>query len=389
MKKLVCFLLILSLIPSFNTSVFADNATNSVAEETKVETQPFEVNAEAAYLVEANTGTVLFSQNENHVASPASVTKIMTLLLVMEAISDGRISTDDTVVISANASSMGGSQVFLSEGERMSVEELIKCAVIASANDAAVALAELVGGSEKIFVGMMNDKARELGMINTNFENATGLDDTTQNHLTCAKDIAAMSRELIKYDLITQYASLWQDTIRGGEFTLTNTNRLVRYYDGCNGLKTGSTDKAGFCISAAAKRDGMQLIAVIMGAKTRDERNAAAKELLDYGFSSYGIYNDSPEFIEKMTVYKGTDSSVDIYSRGFFALIGKQDMKRVEKSYEIPKNITAPIAKNEAVGSIIYTLDGKEIGRCDIYANETVEKIGLFDIFIGIIKKIF
>ncbi len=389
MKKLICILLIISFCFAFGTGTYANNATKNEAELTDGDVMPFEVNAKSAYLVEANTGSILFAQNEKEAASPASVTKIMTLLLVMEAISDGRISPNDKVVISEYASSMGGSQVFLSEGEEMLVEELIKCAVIASANDAAVALAELVGGSEKIFVSMMNDRARELGMKNTNFENVTGLDDTTKNHVTSAEDIAIMSCELIKYDLITKYSSLWQDTIRNGEFTLTNTNRLVRYYDGCNGLKTGSTDKAGFCISAAAKRGEMQLIAVIMGAETRDKRNAAAKELLDYGFSNFGIYNDSAEFIEKMPIYKGQKSCVDVYSKGFSALISKPLIKSVEKSYDIPESISAPLEKGDTIGSIIYTIDGKEIGRCELYVNESIEKIGLMDIFVGIIKKIF
>ncbi len=389
MKKLASIFLIVALCFGLGICSFANNGIKSEAETITVDTEPFTVNAKAAYLIEANTGEVLFKQNEKEAASPASVTKIMTLLLVMEAIADGRIAPSDKVIISDYAASMGGSQVFLSEGEEMTVEELIKCAVIASANDAAVALAELVGGSEKIFVSMMNDRARELGMKNTNFENVTGLDDTTKNHVTSAEDIGIMSRELIKYDLITKYSSLWQDTIRNGEFTLTNTNRLVRYYDGCNGLKTGSTDKAGFCISAAAKRGEMQLIAVIMGAETRDIRNAAARELLDYGFSNFGIYRDNAEFLEKMPIYKGEKSTVDVFSKGFSALIAKPLIKNVEKSYQIPQNLTAPLKKGDVIGSIIYTVDGKELGRCDVYINEDVEKIGLFDIFVGIIKKIF
>ena len=358
MKKLICCLLTACLLFTVNMNVFA---INNSAEPTE-STAEFEINAKSAILMEANTGKILFSQNENTRLSPASVTKVMTLLLVMEAIAEERISKSDTVSISAHAASMGGSQVFLEEGEQMSVEELLKCAIIASANDAAVALAEHVYGSENIFVNMMNKRAAELGMENTDFENATGLDDSTKIHLTSALDIAIMSRELIKYDLIRKYSSLWQDTIRDGEFTLTNTNRLVRYYDGCNGLKTGSTDKAGYCISATAERNGMQLIAVIMGAETRDIRNAVAKSLLDYGFSNYSVFQNEDRELENIDVLYGVKETTALRTSAFSAVIPKNQLKQVEIFYEIPKYITAPLKEFDKVGRVTYKIGNEIIG---------------------------
>ena len=240
MRKIVALFLAVLLCAAFVTPIFAENGINNTAETASLVKPSFEVEAKSAVLMDGTSGEILFEQNADAAYSPASVTKIMTLLLVMEALDEGRISLDDKVRISAYASSMGGSQVFLRENEEMSVEELIKCAVIASANDASVALAELVSGSEAAFVLMMNKRAAELGMKNTNFENVTGLDDDTVDHRTSARDIAIMSRELISHEKILEYSSIWQDSIRDGEFTLTNTNRLVRFYEGCNGLKTGS-----------------------------------------------------------------------------------------------------------------------------------------------------
>ena len=346
------------------------------------------MDVKSAYLIEASTGKVLYAENEYESFAPASVTKIMTLLLVCEAIENGKISPDDIVTVSAKAASMGGSQVFLEEGERFKVEELIKCTVIASGNDAAVALAEHAAGSEGAFVKLMNARAAELGLKATSFENTTGLDDTTTNHYSCAADIAKMSKELIKYDIILKYSSLWQDSIRNGEFILTNTNRLVRYYDGCNGLKTGSTDKAGFCVSASAKRGNMQLIAVVMGAPTSAARNEAARSLLDYGFANFSLYQTDERFIEEADIIKGTEDRVKLYTTPFSCVIDKSKISNVEMVYDIPEKLVAPIKKGEVVGSIIYRLDGQQIGTSDIYTDSDVEKIELFDIWARIIKRI-
>jgi D-alanyl-D-alanine carboxypeptidase (penicillin-binding protein 5/6) len=254
MKRFFSLILITALVFStFHSGCFANFNTKTAADrESEASSYAIGDDIAGAYLVEASTGKVLFAKNEYQSMIPASVTKIMTLLLVCEAIDSRIIALDDTVTVSQNAASKGGSQIFLKEGERMSVLDLLKSTIIASANDAAVALAELVAGSESAFVRRMNKRAAELGLKNTVFENATGLDDTATNHYSCPADIAKMSIELIKHSIILEYSSLWQDSIRNGEFTLTNTNRLVRYYDGCNGLKTGSTDKAGYCVSASA-----------------------------------------------------------------------------------------------------------------------------------------
>lgn len=388
MKKLISLIVLAAIFFSFSTVSFAESSTKSMAETEITDNQNFSVNAKSALLMEAESGKIIFAQNENSKASPASVTKIMTLLLVSEAIRDEKIKLSDLVSVSEYASSMGGSQVFLEAGERMSVEELLKCTIIASANDAAVALSEYVAGTEGAFVSLMNEKARALGMTNTHFENVTGLDDTTENHLTCALDIAIMSQELIKHDIIKKYASVWQDTIRNGEFTLTNTNRLVRFYDGCNGLKTGSTDKAGYCISATAERGGMQLIAVIMGAETRDIRNAAAKSLLDFGFSNYALYEQNEGVLEKIPVSFGLKDEAELCTKGVKILVSKGDLKKVNIKYDIPDKITAPFKKGDVVGKMYFYIGNEKIGESDVYVNETVKSISFFEVFIRLIKNI-
>lgn len=387
MKRVLSFLLLFIFALNAPLIIFAsaDNLGEKNYEITKAD---FTVDAKSAILMEANTGEILFAQNETTEAAPASVTKIMTLILVMEAIDAGKLSLADMICVSSNAASKGGSQVYLKEGETMSVEDLIKCTVIASANDAAVALAETVAGSEGGAVKMMNQKARDLGMENTNFENTTGLDDTATNHYSSALDIALMSRELIKYDLITKYSSLWQDTIRNGEFTLANTNRLVRYYDGCNGLKTGSTDKAGYCISATAKRDGMQLIAVVMGAKTRDIRNEVARNILDYGFANYELYTKAENEIQNVPVYRGEVDHILLYNEAFCKVINKGDSKKVNEIYEIPDKIYAPIFNGQRVGKIRYEIDGKNLSSAMLFVKSDVKSLDIRSIFSRIIKTV-
>ena len=391
MKKIISSILVIVFIASFGIVSFGEKEGKTEADLVLVDNgADFELDFDltAAYLCEASTGKVLYSKDEFKAASIASVTKVMTLLLVCEALDAGRFSLSDQVRVSANAASMGGSQVFLEEGERITVEDLIKSAVIASGNDASVALAELCAGSEAAFVKAMNRRAAELGLKNSQFENTTGLDDTTTNHYSCAADIATISRELIKHSIILEYSSIWQDSIRNGEFTLTNTNRLVRYYDGCNGLKTGSTDKAGYCVSATAKRGNMQLIAVILGARTRDERNAAARELLDYGFANFSLYEKSEEYIEDIKITKGSIDNAPLYSSSFRTVIDKAKQGSVELEYDIPETIIAPIKAGDSVGKVIYKIDGEQIGSSKIYIKEDVEKIAFTDLFIRIIKRI-
>ena len=385
MKRLFLMLTLFALIFSFGFQVFASEGGEIAEKKSEIVMSGDKFNARSVVLMEAKTGEVLLSNNEKSSYSPASVTKIMTLLLVAESISEGRISPNETVTISSYASSMGGSQVFLREGEEFLLEELIKCTVIASANDAAVALAEKVAGSEDEFVEKMNKRAIELGLEGTNFENVTGLDDDTVNHVTSALDIAIMSRELIKHDVIMKYASLWQDSIRDGEFILTNTNRLVRYYNGCTGLKTGSTDKAGSCISVTAERNGMTLIAVVMGAESSNERNEIAKEMLDFGFASFALFDYIGEDLGDVPLIFGKKDSVSIYSEDFSCIVGKGDLPLIDSVTDIREDISAPIASGTLVGKIEYFLSGEKIGESKIYASEDIRKISFTELYFRIL----
>lgn len=333
-----------------------------------------------AILMEATTGAVLYTQNAEEAMPPASVTKIMTLLLLMEAVDSGVIHLDDTVTVSANAASMGGSQVFLKEGEQMVLEDLLKSVVIASANDAAVALAEYLYGSVQSFVGKMNERARQLGMTATNFENVTGLDDTAEHHVTSARDIALMSRALIAHPTVLSYSSIWMDTIRNGEFGLTNTNRLVRFYPGCTGLKTGSTSRAGFCISVTAERNGLSLICVIMNAESRDVRNAAAVSLLDWGFSNFELYQASGGEGEKVAVKGGVAQVCPLQYEAFSVVLQKASIAGVEQRVMIPETVTAPVCAGDVIGSVGYYLDGTLIGQVPLRATADVRRIGFFDV---------
>lgn len=387
MKKAASVILAFLLIISMQLPIFAICASKSMAEITNTTNSTLNPDCNAVYLFEVNTGACLYAKNQDTRQSIASVTKIMTLLLFAEALDRGAFSLDDVVRVSAYAASMGGSQVFLKEGEEITVEDLLKSAIIASANDASVAIAELVSGSEKIFVENMNKRAAELGLENTRFENVTGLDDTTVEHYSTAHDVALMSCELIKHDIILKYSGIWQDSIRGGEFTLTNTNRLIRYYDGATGLKTGSTDKAGFCISATAQRDNMSLIAVVLGAETRDKRNEIARELLDFGFASYAVYQADEKIVENIPVYSAKCDSVPLYSGKFSCLVDKSKLSSVELKYDIPEYVLAPVTAGEVVGCIEYYLDGELIGKSDLFIKEDICKLSVFDIFVMIISR--
>ena len=335
-----------------------------------------ESDAKSLILIEAETGRVLYEKDADISLPPASVTKVMTMLLVMEALDSGRTSLDEAVTVSEHAANMGGSQVFLEPGEQMSVHELLKCVVVSSANDAAVALAEHICGSEEGFVAEMNKRASELGMSHTTFENTNGLDDTTKNHVTSARDIAIMSAELIcKHPKILEYSSIWMDSIRNGEFGLTNTNRLIRFYNGANGLKTGSTAKAGFCISASAKRDGMQLICVVMGASTRDSRNEIAKKLFDFGFANYAYRSFPAETLEGVRVVGGKMDSVALSFGDFGSVVAKGDAEKYAVERLIPDCVTAPLKEGDAVGVIRYSLNGELVAEIPVTVCEDVERI--------------
>ncbi len=340
-----------------------------------------ESDAKSLILMEAETGRVLYEKDADLTLPPASVTKVMSMLLIMEAIDSGVLKYDDMVSVSENAASMGGSQVFLEPGEQMSVHELLKCVVVSSANDACVALAEHISGSEESFVAKMNERAKQLGMNHTTFENTNGLDDTTVNHMTSARDIAIMSAELItKHPKILEYSSIWMDSIRNGEFGLTNTNRLIRFYNGANGLKTGSTSRAKFCISASAKRDGMQLICVVMAAESRDSRNDIAKKLFDFGFANYAYEALPATELEELTVIGGKSISVPLSYDGYSYVTDKANAGKTTVRTELPESVKAPVSAGDTVGKMIYELNGEVIAEHPITAAEAVERMEFFDV---------
>lgn len=383
MKRYISIMISMALILLSCVQVYSADESREEIKDIK----PFDVEAESAVLMEAKTGRVLYAKSAGKSLPPASVTKVMTLLLVMEEIDSGKMKLSDMISVSEYAASMGGSQVFLEAGEEMSLEDMLKSVVISSANDAAVALAEAVAGSEEAFVAKMNEKAAELSMKSTHFENVTGLDDDTKDHKMSAYDIAVASRELIcSHPSVLKYSSIWMDTIRGGEFGLSNTNRLIRFYKGATGLKTGSTSKAGFCISATAERDGMHLIAVIMGSETRDTRNEAAKKLLDHGFANYCIYEKAECSGEGVRVIKGDKKNVKTMIDGVSLLIDKKSVESIEIKTEYMEKINAPVKKSDVVGTVEYILDGKVVGEGSVRAAEDVGILGFGDILIRLIN---
>ena len=330
------------------------------------------VSCPSALLMEKQTGTVLFAQDEHTPREPASVTKIMTLLLVMEAIDSGALSYDDVVTGSAHAAGMGGSQIWLKENEQMTVRDLLKAVCIVSGNDAAVALAEHLAGSEDAFVERMNARAQELGMNDTHFVNCTGL--PAERHLTSAYDIALMSRELILHHPdIRQFTTVWMDSLRGGESMLVNTNKLIRWYDGATGLKTGYTASAGYCISATAEREGMELIAVVMKGETADKRNADAKALLNYGFSAYALVSAAPEEpLPALPVTMGeTDSvSLTLPPDALTAVVEKAQAAALERRIDLPESLPAPVRQGQQVGTLTLCSGDTELVTVPILAAE-------------------
>ena len=326
----------------------------------------------AALLMEKTTGQILFAQNEHEKLEPASVTKIMTLLLTMDAIDSGALAYDDVVTVSANAAGMGGSQVFLAEGEQITVEELLKCVCVSSGNDAAVALAEKVAGVTELFVEQMNNRARGLGMDDTHFVNPTGL--TAEGHVTSAHDIALMSRELLtKHPDIRSFTTIWTDSIRNGTFDLANTNKLIRRYDGATGLKTGYTASAGYCISATAEREGMELIAVVMKGETADKRNADAKALLNYGFSAYALVSAAPEEpLPALPVTMGETDSVSLMlpPDALTAVVEKAQAAALERRIDLPESLPAPVRQGQQVGTLTLCSGDTELVTVPILAAE-------------------
>ena len=349
-----------------------------------------ELPAKSYILIEASTGQVLAEQHADQQMPPASITKIMTMLLVMERIDAGEISLDDMVTTSEHANSMGGTQIWLEVGEQMSVNDLLKATAINSANDAAVALAEYMAGTEEAFVQLMNQKAAELGMTGTTFCNATGLD--AEGHLSTARDIAIMGRELLKYPLITEYTSVYMDSLRNGETELVNTNKLVRFYEGCNGLKTGTTDGAGSCLCASATRDGMTLIAVSMGSATSKERFAICRALLDYGFANYALYQPdiSADSLPPIAVEQGQKSTVPVTtdSYGGSVLVSKSSAGKIEQDVVLEETLTAPVTAGQEVGMITYRIGDQTVAEQKIVATEDVPEVDFGFIFSGLFRNL-
>ena len=351
-----------------------------------------DVSAPSAILMEEATGEVLYEKNAHERLAPASVTKIMTLLLVMEALESGRIGWDDTVTASAAAAAKGGSQIYLEENEQLPLEEMLKSVVISSANDCATALAEHIAGSESAFVQMMNERAAELGMTDTHFVNCTGLDDEPDaaEHLTTAYDIALMSRELLKHEEIKKYTTIWMDTVRNGEFGLSNTNKLVRFYDGTTGLKTGYTSAAGHCLSASAKRSGMELIAVVLHCDSSPHRFESAKALLNYGFANYALVTPQPEeAIGVVPVRLGTQESVTpVLQTDAPVLVDKALAASAKSTVQLAEQVTAPVEQGQTLGMLTVKAGDQTLAEIPLVAPEAIPALTWWDVFLQMLKTI-
>ena len=375
MKILVCTVLaaLMLTVPAYAIDTLNDDA--------------IDISAPSAILTEKVTGEVIYEKNSHERIPPASVTKVMTLLLITEAIDRGDISLEDTVIASARAASFGGSCVFLEEGEKMSVHEMLKCIAVVSANDCAVAMAEHLCGSEQVFVQKMNERATQLGLKDTHFCNCTGLFDDPE-HYSSAYDIAVMSRELIRHELIKDYTTIWMDSIRNGEFGLSNTNKLVYYYEGCRGLKTGFTNEAMYCLSATAERDGVEFIAVIMHGDTIESRNDDAKVLLNYGFANYKLCPlRSPDVLPPVSVSLGSADSVQpVYDGPEAALIAKNGAGEVSYSLELPESVAAPVAQGQRIGTLKVMLNGEDFREVPLLAGSSVESANFGGILLHLFK---
>lgn len=376
MKKLLAFLLSFLFAALMPVQVYADDKK--------------EPTAKSSILMCIETKDVIKEKNAHERLSPASVTKIMSILLILEAIDSGKIKLNDMVAASERAVSMGGSQIWLEVGEEMSVDDLLKAVIISSANDACTLLGEYVAGSSSAFVDMMNKKAKELGLKDTNFENCTGLDDDVTNHYSSAYDLAVIACEVMKYDLVTKYSTVWLDSLRNGETELNNTNKLVNTYNGITGLKTGTTSNAGFCLCATATRDGMSLVSVVLGSDSSEDRFNLSTQLLDYGFANYRL--------EKLTVDKSKLKTVKVKKgtvKSIMPAVPEQQNVLTEKSsgevtckYNIKKEINAPVKSGDKLGEIVYYSDSKKIASVDLTADKNVGKVSFSYIFSYLIKYI-
>ena len=345
----------------------------------------------SALLMDVNTGTILYESNAHEKLAPASVTKVMTMLLIMEAVDSGKIALTDMVTAAEAAAAKGGSQIYLKVGETMSVSDMLKSIAVSSANDCACAMAEHIAGSEPAFVDMMNAKARELGMNDTNFVNCTGLDDSegAENHRTSAYDIAVMSRELLKnHPLIKNYTTIWMDTVRNGTFGLSNTNKLIRFYSGATGLKTGFTSGAGYCLSATALRDGMELIAVVMGAETSQARNAACKSLLDYGFANFAVVTPELTEVADVPVKLGRAEAVTVQlGDAAGLLIDKAQKSGITTEVATEESVTAPVSQGQRIGTLTVKAGEQVLSEVPLVAAEGVDRLSWGDLFVKVLMR--
>lgn len=375
-KKLAAVIAVFSLVTAGIPGLAEDTIENIEMDALEAAAKADEtLPARSAILMEQDTGRVLFEKNPDEPMPPASITKVMTLLLTMEAIESGQIRLTDMVACSEYAASMGGSQIWLEPGEEMSVDDLLKATAIASANDAAVDLAELVAGSEEAFVDRMNARAEELGMENTHFMNATGLDE--EGHVSTARDIALMSRALLQYPLISEYSKIWMSSLRNGETQLVNTNKLIRFYNGCTGLKTGTTDGAGSCLSASATRKGLSLIAVTLGSPTSAERFSAARGLLDYGFANYIKAPIPPlEGIGPVHVTRGVEDQVQIQANQPDSVIIRSGQQvKITQEPELAEEVEAPVEAGQRLGKVAVKMDGELLLEYDLVAATPIERM--------------
>lgn len=376
MKKIISVLLCFLMIMPLSVRAFAQNNTLTDS-----------LTAKSVVLMEMSSGEILLSKNPDEKLPPASITKIMTMLLVMEALDSGKIKLDDIVTTSKNASSKGGSQIWLKEGEQMTVNDMLKATAIGSANDACTALGEHIAGGETEFVAMMNSRAKELGMNNTNFENPSGLDDTTENHYSTARDVAIMSCELMKHEKIKEYTTTWMDSLRNGETELVNTNRLVRFYEGTTGVKTGTTSKAGYCVSASAKRDGMELVAVVLGSDNSTERFEDAKKLLNWGFANYTVYQPTVDssLITNVNVLYGKENVISPVTKDIKPILIKKGTEdKIGQRVDICLDVEAPVEKGQKLGTVYFETDGETLASCPIISENYVERRNWLFVFCAL-----
>ncbi len=386
LSLIVSFILNAAFLPVMAAKT--DDSAKSTAAKASDTSKAFDLKAKASVLMDVDSGNILYEKNIHEKLPIASVTKVMSMLLVMEALDSGKITYEDMVPVSEHSYDMGGSQVYLKPGEEFTVLEMMKAVAIHSANDATVALAEKISGSEDAFVAMMNEKARELGMNDTNFLDCTGLTD--DNHYSSALDVATMSRELIrKHPKVLEITSVWHDTFRNGLFSLDNTNKLIRSYQGANGLKTGFTTKAGHCLSASAKRNNLQLIAVVLGEPDSDTRFAEAKKLLDYGFANYDVsqVNKKGEEVGAIDVKKGVELSVKgVYKEDVNLLLKKGENAKIKREVKMDEALTAPVKAGQKIGTVTFkTADDKVVGEADIVAEKDVKKASFIRLFFRMV----